>query len=108
MSKSYRPGNGSEGVAFIEWYCLNCFHERWLQVPMQDNNDEHKKCDILTRVMVEDEDSDNYPVEWIVGEDGHGKCTAFKRYDWSRHVEGEEQEYHSVDPNQLDIFKIKP
>lgn len=45
-----------------------------------------------------------YPKEWIIGPNGYGMCTAFKKFDWGRDDDGnliDPPEPPVDDPNQL-------
>lgn len=70
MSRKYRPANGCEGMDFQAAYCDNCIH---------DDHVTGAYCDILNRAMIFYVDEPDYPSEWIYGEDGRPKCTAFER-----------------------------
>ena len=63
--RPYRPSNGTEGELFREWFCDRCARDV--------NND----CPIYVQTLIHDEDDPEYPKEWIIGEDGQPKCTAF-------------------------------
>jgi hypothetical protein len=64
--KSYRPANGTEGEIFMERYCYSC------------NRFDNGKCPIQFHSLIYDIDDPRYPKEWVIGEDGHPKCTAFE------------------------------
>ena len=99
---SYCPSNGTEGMWFIEKFCMNCIHEKFIHT--QDDDD--KKCDILTNTMVYDWKDPNYPREWIYDENDKPCCTAFIKFDWGTDDgEGgglnEPQPPEPYNPNQL-------
>lgn len=67
--KPYQPSNGTEGIAFIEEYCMDC---------IKDNEENEIFCPILTKTFVSDVNDDDYPKEWICDDDGKNpRCTAF-------------------------------
>lgn len=67
MSKPYRPSNGTEGMDFMEQFCVRC------------KKDEDERCPILGRTMAYQVDEPEYPVEWIRDDDGRNpRCTAFE------------------------------
>lgn len=76
-TRPYRPSNGSEGCWFMEEYCENCIHEKFLHT--QDDND--KKCEILSNSLIYDLNDEEYPEEWIY-KDGKPTCTAYSHWDW--------------------------
>lgn len=78
MNEKYCPSNGSEGMWFIEKYCMNCIHEKF----MHTQEDDDLKCEILTNTMVYDWKDPNYPSEWTYDENDKPCCTAFKKWDW--------------------------
>lgn len=61
---AYRPSNGFEGELFQEQQCLGCSHE--------------SNCDIVDRTMIFNRTDPEYPREWVIGDDGQPKCTAFE------------------------------
>jgi len=64
--KPYRPSNGTEGMLFFESWCERC-----------KNESDEAPCPIIAKTMIYETTDPEYPQEWIVGEDGWGKCTAF-------------------------------
>lgn len=69
--QSYRPSNGTEGEYFSAAFCAQCkagtgFHDENAAL-----------CDIAMSSMAFGKDDPEYPKEWIYGEDGQPKCTAF-------------------------------
>ena len=60
----FRPSNGFEGDLFQERQCLGCVHG--------------PECEIVLRTMVFDAGDESYPPEWVIGDDGQPKCTAFE------------------------------
>lgn len=70
----YRPSNGTEGLCFIAGWCEHCARDLEMNGTKrtEDCGDEDW-CEILGRSFRSDE-----PLpEWIYGEDGQPKCTAF-------------------------------
>jgi len=80
MSRKYMPSNGTEGGGFIEAFCWNCVHEKWIHT-LRDGD---KKCDILSRSMIYRIEDEEYPKEWTYDENGKPTCTAWKEWDWKR------------------------
>lgn len=74
MSEKYRPTSGEEGAHFQDRFCDRCKRDAAFQAD-PDNAD---GCEILARTMLFDVDEPEYPVEWIRGDDGRAKCTAFE------------------------------
>lgn len=72
MSNKYRPSNGTEGDYFTAQWCKKC-----------EKHYQHEEYGLSCRLqiyensMIFDVDEDGYPGEWIVGEDGLEKCTAY-------------------------------
>lgn len=65
--KPYRPSNGLEGDLFRQAFCGNCI--RW---------NEDVGCRIAHDTMDYCKDDPEYPREWIYGDDGQPKCTAYQ------------------------------
>lgn len=61
--KKWRPGNGTEGDMFFSAMCENC--------------QSHELCPIIPMTMAYDVEDEEYPEEWIIGQDGQPTCTAF-------------------------------
>jgi hypothetical protein len=92
--KPYRPGSGTEGMAFDEVWCDQCardeeFRKDW------DNADPAIGCRILANTFVYDIGDPNYPKEWVHDKNGRPCCTAFCKI-------GEPIPYRC--PNTLDLF----
>lgn len=69
----YRPGSGTEGMAFDDLWCEHCARDaEWREDP-----DAADGCQILSDTFVYDVDDPNYPKEWVYGRDGRPCCTAF-------------------------------
>jgi hypothetical protein len=75
MSRPYRPSNGTEGESFIEWWCFNCARD----AAFRDGGFEDPAlgCPILADSFAYDIKDPNYPKEWVYGDDGSPKCTAY-------------------------------
>lgn len=99
----YQPSNGSEGDAFICSFCNQCSKEEFTHTLADDA----KQCDILTRTMIHDVNSPDYPTEWQYDQNGQPTCTAYDFHIWM----GDDgniihpAEPEAEDPNQLDLFK---
>lgn len=68
MPRPYRPSNGTEGDFFISNWCDNCKHDS-----------EEAPCEVRGRTYWYSIGDPEYPVEWIVDDDGisNPRCTAF-------------------------------
>lgn len=73
-NRPYRPSNGTEGMSFIDTYCMNCIN-------CDPDPDGPKQCDILMRSMCHDLEEPEYPKEWQYI-NGEPKCTAHVKWDW--------------------------
>lgn len=93
----YRPSNGTEGTCFIEGWCTHCERDREMNGSLDSNEcDEGDWCEILGRSFRTDE-----PLpEWIYGDDGQPKCTAF--------VPMGQQIVPERDPFTIDMFDPSP
>jgi hypothetical protein len=103
--RKFRPSNGTEGMIFVENFCDHCKHEKFCHT----NNDNDKKCDILTNSMMHNVDEPEYPAELIYGDDGQPTCTKYIYRQWTDEdgqmlEEFINEEEETVDPAQLDIF----
>jgi len=76
--KKYRPSNGTEGMGFIESFCENCIHEKF----MHTNSDDDLKCEILSNSMLYDLSDPEYPSEWTYDALGKPCCTKYVNYNW--------------------------
>lgn len=100
MSKKYRPSNGTEGMCFVDTYCCNCIHEKFMHTQVRGD----LQCDILDRTMLYDVKDKEYPEEWTYDDKGHGICTKFKKFDWGKDDDGnwvDPPPPPTDDPNQL-------
>lgn len=100
--KPFRPSNGTEGMIFMDAFCMRCIHEKFSHT--LDHAD--KKCDILSKSMLHELGDVEYPKEWIYNEEGWPVCTAWKHWDWG----GDDWDNGNInepppepvnDPNQL-------
>ena len=66
MSDLYRPSNGTEGDWFMSEWCSKCA------------NDVNHDCKILVATLMYSVGDERYPSEWIHGDDGAPKCTAYE------------------------------
>lgn len=78
--KPYRPGSGTEGMAFDDAWCSNCALDAAYRAS-GDDADPEDGCKILADTFAYDIDHPNYPKEWVYGCDGCPRCTAFVRED---------------------------
>ena len=76
--KPYRPSNGSEGELFYDAWCSGCKRDADFKVNLIGPPD---GCLIIANTMAYRETDPNYPKEWVYGEDGQPKCTAFEAVD---------------------------
>jgi hypothetical protein len=74
----YRPCNGSEGEYFHSMWCEECERDKAMNGTAYSEGrepDDDDYCEILNRSFRDDE-----PLpEWVYGDDGQPKCTAFVR-----------------------------
>lgn len=74
----YRPSNGTEGEDFFDSWCRRCARDRAMREGLDvDDCDDNERCDLIARSFAHDIDEPEYPQEWIVDENGNGRCTAF-------------------------------
>lgn len=94
---SYRPSNGTEGMSFIEEYCMNCFH-------CDPNPEGKKQCEILCASMCFQINEPEYPKEWVYKQ-GSPICTKWKKWDWGNDGDPDNPDNPKApipdDPNQL-------
>lgn len=97
MNRPYQPSNGTEGMAFIETYCMNCIH-------CDPDPEGAKQCDILCRSMCYSIDEKEYPSEWQYVND-EPTCTAHVPWDWGNDGDPDDPDNPKApvpeDPNQL-------
>ncbi|MDB5584874.1 MAG: hypothetical protein JWR80_10050 [Bradyrhizobium sp.] len=72
IGKPYRPGSGTEGMAFDAKWCSHCARDAaWREDESNDG------CHVLSLTLALPIDDPEYPKEWIFGRDGRPCCTAF-------------------------------
>lgn len=75
MTRSYRPSNGTEGMDFMDKFCLRCERDR----KFRETQDGEDGCPIVADTFVYETDDHRYPKEWICEEDfSEARCTAFE------------------------------
>lgn len=101
--RKFRPSNGTDEMVFIDTYCYQCIHEKWIH----GQNDNDKKCDILSNMYLLEIDDKDYPMELTYNKEGFPTCTEFKKWDWGNDDDGfnEPPEPDPDDPNQLMLFQ---
>jgi len=101
MPRKYRPSNGTEGCAFMEYFCERCIHEKFIHTMKHGD----AQCNIADRSLIYDLKDPEYPEEWIYDDDGHPTCTAWKKWDWGNDDDenglNEPPPVYPDDPNQL-------
>jgi|ERR1700748_274899 len=98
--QKYRPSNWSEGDWFINKWCRNCIHGKYEHT----HKSEDPPCKILSYSIVYELNDKEYPSEWVFGDDGKPKCTAWKNWDWGYDDDGniiDPPPNFPDDPNQL-------
>lgn len=71
--KPYRPGSGTEGMAFDDKWCAHCTRD----AAWREDETQHDGCDILSRTFALDITDPDYPKEWVYDRNGCPSCTAF-------------------------------
>lgn len=71
--KPYRPSNGTEGEIFHSAWCSDCTKDAATRT-----GDFMNGCPIIANSMAYDRNHPSYPKEWVYGDDGQPKCTAFE------------------------------
>ena len=74
--KPYRPGSGTEGMAFDEAWCEHCERDREYREAGPDA-DPAIACQIIADTFAFDIDDPRYPKEWVYDRTGKPCCTAF-------------------------------
>lgn len=101
--RKYQPSNGTEGMFFVETYCMNCLH-------CDPNPDGEKQCGILARTMAFDAKDDEYPEEWAYDDENKPTCTKHQKWDWGNDGDPDDPDNPKApqpeDPNQLMLFSI--
>lgn len=70
----YQPSSGTEGIGFMEGFCVHCERER--EYNESEGEDIDKACEILSATMRVDPGHPDYPKQWIY-KDGKPVCTAY-------------------------------
>lgn len=73
--RPYRPSNGSEGIDFHNAWCAHCARDAAMRE--DDHADPANGCWIIAATFAYQIGHPKYPREWIYGEDGRPRCTAF-------------------------------
>lgn len=98
MPRLYRPSNGTEGMCFIEKYCMNCLH-------CDPNPHGKKQCKILCATMCFSVNDPEYPKEWIYDENDTPCCTKWQKWDWGNDGDPDDPDNPKApipeNPNQL-------
>lgn len=71
-NEPYRPSNGTQGADFQDQWCCHCQRDAAFQA---DPNAEG--CEIVAATFCYDITDPKYPKEWVYGNDGQPKCTAY-------------------------------
>lgn len=74
--KPYRPGSGTEGMAFDEHWCEHCTRDAEYRNSGPDA-DPAIGCQIIADTFAFERDDPRYPKEWVYDRDGRPCCTAF-------------------------------
>jgi hypothetical protein len=69
--RRYRPSSGTEGIAFMAYWCDLCRCDEAFR------RDEGDSCPIAANTMALDLHDPAYPAEWVVDDLGP-RCTAFE------------------------------
>lgn len=112
LVRRFLPSNGTEGMIFVENFCSECIHERW----MHHQNEDKGKCEILSNSMLHDrpcldKDLKYDGWEWFDNGDFDNykwKCNQHKHFDWGndRNEWNEPPEPPPYNPNQLLLFSF--
>lgn len=96
--KPYRPSNVTEGMYFIEEYCMNCLH-------CGPDPNGKKQCDILCASMCFNINEPGYPKEWVYDENDNPCCTNWQKWDLGNDGNPDDPDNPKApipeDPNQL-------
>lgn len=108
----YQPSNGTEGEYFMEEFCYQCIHERWIHRQKEDRDED--KCTIINLSMSYDRNDPEYPKEWTYDAAGKPTCTKWVKFDWGSDDDPREPgpKPPPDDPNQFmmpfDIWELFP
>ena len=73
--KPYRPGSGTEGIAFDEAWCDHCARDAAFR--NDPDIDPALGCQIIADTFAFDIKDPRYPKEWVHDRNGRPSCTAF-------------------------------
>lgn len=76
IGRPYRPGSGTEGMAFDELWCDHCARDAAYREAGEDA-DPAIACQILSDTLVYSVTDPEYPKEWVYDRNGVPCCTAF-------------------------------
>lgn len=100
IMKPYRPSNGTEGMWFVDKYCMNCIN-------CNPDPEGEKQCEILARAMGYSFDDEEYPKDWVY-KGNEPICTSHKQWDWERLGNPDDPDnpnyIQPIDPNQITLF----
>lgn len=71
--KKYTPSNGMEGGLFYHCYCASCVKDE------EFRQTGFNSCEILRNTMMHNVKDEEYPVQWVYGDDGQPVCTAHEK-----------------------------
>lgn len=74
--KPYRPGSGTEGIAFDDRWCAWCTRDKAFRDAGPDF-DSVDGCQIIADTFAFEITDSRYPKEWIFDREGRPCCTAF-------------------------------
>ncbi len=96
--KPYQPSNGTEGMWFMEEYCMNCLH-------CDPDPNGRKQCEVMCAAMCYNIDEPKYPKEWVYDENDHASCSKWQKWDWSNDGDPDDRDNPKApipeNPNQL-------
>jgi hypothetical protein len=75
--KPYRPGSGTEGMAFDERWCEHCTRDRPYRGDPDNLDPGFHGCQIIADVFAFEVTDQRYPKEWVYDREGRPCCTAF-------------------------------
>lgn len=76
IGEPYRPGSGTEGMAFDDNWCAHCARDAEYRAG-GDDADPALGCRILADSFCYEKTDPKYPKAWVYGKDGRPCCTAF-------------------------------
>jgi hypothetical protein len=104
----FMPSNGTEGMIFVDNFCLQCIHEKF----MHTQNHDDRKCEIFDNSLLNDRPCFNKDLkldgwEWFMDKDCQNwECKQWQKWDWGNDPDdlSEPPEPPPYDPNQLLLF----